>query len=84
MIIPLMYHVRTLPHNPVASTQKQKNRLEEKVKYWGNSFEVRQRLEENQNATAHVVLFLEYVPETVQAFFVRKKLRGWRRLKKQF
>lgn len=44
---------------------KQSERLEREVTYWENSDAVRERLMATHNASAHIVLFLEYIPHNL-------------------
>ena len=54
---PLLYHWRVLPSIPQG--------LEGDLDFWVEWPAVRRRLEAIRNATAHVTLFLEYVPQTL-------------------
>jgi hypothetical protein len=63
---PLMYHFRVLP----ASKQDPMNakelaELESAVQYWDNTPAIRRRFEAVHNASAHIVLLIEYVPMTL-------------------
>lgn len=74
---PLLYHWRVLPHlkqEPVNTEQMA--RLTRDVKYWENSPTVRNRLEAIQNASTHIVLFLEYVPQTLHQWLEREINEG--------
>lgn len=63
---PILYHWRTLPASkPEPITTEQAESLERDVQYWENSPAIRNRLEAKHEASAHVVLFLEYVPQTL-------------------
>lgn len=63
---PMMYHWRVLPTSKLEPMNaEQVESLERDVKYWENSSAIRKRLEAIHHASAHVVLFLEYVPETL-------------------
>jgi hypothetical protein len=55
---PLLYHWRVLP-------AVQRERLEGDVDFWIESTAVRARLDATHDATAHVVLFLEYLPQNL-------------------
>jgi hypothetical protein len=55
---PLLYHWRVLP-----SARREK--LEGDVDFWIESTAVRARLEAIHDATAHVVLFCEYIPQNL-------------------
>jgi N-acetylglutamate synthase-like GNAT family acetyltransferase len=74
---PILYHWRVLPAdkpNPMTSDELEK--LEKDVKYWDNSSAVRDRLEAIHNASAHVFLFLEYVPQTLDKWLAAKLTVG--------
>jgi hypothetical protein len=63
---PLMYHWRVLPGAaPLADELADIDRV---VEYWGGSPAVRQRLHALDQASASVVLFLEYLPQTLHAW----------------
>jgi hypothetical protein len=55
---PLLYHWRVLPSD-------QREELEGDVDFWIESAAVRARLEAIHDATAHVVLFCEYIPQNL-------------------
>jgi N-acetylglutamate synthase-like GNAT family acetyltransferase len=74
---PLMYHWRMLPSNkPEPMTTEELADLDKKVKYWDNSPAERARLEEMRNASTHIYLFLEYIPETLFKWLNAKLLVG--------
>lgn len=58
---PLLYHWRVLPGEATAMAD-----LDQLVEYWDGSPAVRQRLEAIVRASASVMLFLEYVPQTLR------------------
>ena len=65
---PIMYHWRVLPasnNEPQDTEQSKLENLERDVKYWENSPAIRDRLEAINHASAHIYLFLEYVPHTL-------------------
>lgn len=63
---PMIYHWRILPtSNPEPMNVEQVEKLESDVKYWENSLAIRKRLEGIHHSSAHVLLFLEYVPDTL-------------------
>ncbi len=62
---PLMYHWRILPSPMMQPSTEATQELEQEVTYWNNSSTVHQRLHAIQNASAEIVLFLEYFPENV-------------------
>ncbi len=74
---PLMYHWRVLPvPPPEPMNAEQLEALEQSVTYWEGSSAVRARLEAVQNASAEVVMFLEYFPETLYKWFGDQITKG--------
>lgn len=74
---PILYHWRILPcDKPKPMDEQEIKKLEEDVKYWDNSFAVRKRLEAIHDASAHVYLFLEYLPQTLDKWLGTKLLDG--------
>ena len=74
---PIMYHSRVLPgHMPQMSEAERTKNLDESVAYWNNSPAVRERLQAVQNASAFVVLFLEYIPKTLSVWLDEKFQEG--------
>jgi hypothetical protein len=70
---PLVYHWRVLPRKaPARRSAKQRARLQRGVDYWEQSDAVRARLEAIFAASASLVLFLEYVPSTVEAWLAER------------
>jgi hypothetical protein len=66
---PLVYHWRVLPRiAPPSLSAEQSGRLQRSVDYWDHSDAIRARLEAIFAASASIVLFLEYVPETLHAW----------------
>lgn len=59
---PLMHHWRVLPGSPPPLDPAA---IEGLVEHWGGSVAIRDRIESISRATASVVLFLEYIPHTV-------------------
>ena len=51
-------------------------KLERLVEYWGGSSTIRARLEAREKASANLVLFLEYIPETLQQWLDRQFIKG--------
>jgi len=64
---PLLRHWRVLPETVAVESKEPvpSDYLEETVAYWDNSAAVKNRLEALQTASASLVLFLEYVPQTL-------------------
>ena len=70
---PLMYHSRVLPGAaPLAAEQADVDRV---AAYWDSSA-VRRRLDALAQASASVVLFLEYLPQTVDAWLTIQLAAG--------
>lgn len=70
---PLTYHWRVL-EMPARSLPD--SELETDVTYWAGSAAVRARLEAIRDATASVVLFLEYLPRTLSAWLAEQVAAG--------
>lgn len=64
---PLMYHWRVLP-DPEFVLPEELADIERAVAYWGGGAGVRSRIEALRDSSAGVVLFLEYVPQTLHAW----------------
>ncbi|RXR25327.1 protein kinase family protein [Oerskovia turbata] len=61
---PLMHHWRVLPDDGRPLPEELSD-VDRAVAYWGGGPEVRRRIEALERSTASVVLFLEYVPQTL-------------------
>jgi hypothetical protein len=71
---PLMYHWRVLPGAaPLADEHAD---IEGVVAYWGGSAPVRQRLHALAQASASVVLFLEYIPQNLHDWLGKQLAAG--------
>lgn len=71
---PLMYHWRVLPGAmPLADELAD---IERVVAYWDGSSAVRRRLNALARASASVVLFLEYIPQNVNAWLADQLAAG--------
>lgn len=74
---PLIYHWRVLPRPERPQlTDRQLDWLEKAPAYWGHSDAVRVRLDAIAAASATIVLFLEYVPETLKAWLGKRLAAG--------
>ena len=60
---PLMYHWRVLPDS--IPLPEELADVEGAVAYWGGGSQVRRRIEELQQASSSVALFLEYIPQNL-------------------
>jgi len=61
---PLMYHWRVLPDTAPALAQELAD-VDRAVSHWGGGPEVRRRIEAMAESRACLVLFLEYIPQTL-------------------
>jgi hypothetical protein len=71
---PLMYHWRVLPG--AAPLADEIADIERVVAYWGGSAAVRRRLHALAQASASVVLFLEYLPQNLDAWLTSQLAAG--------
>ena len=74
---PLMYYWCVLPTNQAAPMNEEElAALNAAVKYWAGDRGVRQRLEAIHNASANLVLFLEYVPQNLYQWLAEQLKAG--------
>jgi hypothetical protein len=67
---PLLYHFRILPASDLTpGIAKELEDIDSVVKFWDDSQAVRNRLEAMRDASDHIVLFLEYFPESLYRWF---------------
>jgi hypothetical protein len=72
---PLVYHWRVLPRTaPVPLSAKQSAWLDRAPDYWDQSGAVRRRLKAISDASASIVLFLEFVPETLDEWLKERRV----------
>jgi hypothetical protein len=71
---PLMYHWRVLPG--AAQLAEEIADIEGVVAYWGGSAAVQRRLHALAQASASVVLFLEYIPQNLDAWLTSQLAAG--------
>jgi hypothetical protein len=71
---PLLHHWRVLPGAPAASGEHAD--VEGIVAFWGGSTAVRERLDAVAGAYTSVVLFLEYLPQTLEAWLTAQLALG--------
>jgi serine/threonine protein kinase len=62
---PLMYHWRILPHSSCDSNISYWDNLDNYTHYWENNSAIRHRMEQIHHTTSALVLFLEYVPQSL-------------------
>ncbi|MET9533416.1 protein kinase family protein [Streptomyces sp. NPDC006649] len=72
---PLMYHWRVLTDTAPALPEELAD-VERAVSYWGGGPEVRRRIEAVQQSSASLVLFLEYIPQTLHAWLTQQVRAG--------
>lgn len=74
---PLMYHWRVLPTtSPEPMSAEELKALEEEVQYWEGSAAVRTRLEAIHNASAEIIVFMEYFSENLYKWFGSQISKG--------
>ncbi len=77
---PLLYHWRILEgKRPNAMSPRQVEDLNIAVEFWDNSEAVRHRLEALHEASAHLHLFLEYIPEALHQWLLGELGNGGNR-----
>jgi len=63
---PMMYHWRMFPtHQSDQMNFEQQQKLNRDVLYWENSDSIRHRLQTMYSSSAHICLFLEYIPQNL-------------------
>lgn len=72
---PLMYHWRVLPDTAPALPEELAD-VDRAVSYWGGGAEVRRRIEALAESPASLVLFLEYIPQTLHAWLTEQIRAG--------
>jgi hypothetical protein len=65
---PLLHHWRVMPRTPRPLSPARQARLQQLADYWDHSAAVRARLEAIVAASASIMLFLEHVPEALDAW----------------
>lgn len=71
---PLLYHWRVLPG--AAPLAEEHADIEAVVRYWGGSQAVRDRLHALEQATASIVLFLEFIPHSLSDWLAAQLTAG--------
>lgn len=73
----LLYHWRVLPAPPAKPmTPDQLKNLDQQVLFWENSKAVRSRFESLHFPSAEIILFLEFVPQTLTSWIKSKYAQG--------
>jgi len=66
---PLTYHWRIMPASKLEPMNaEQLKELDERVEYWNGSSAIRRRLEAIHDASAHIVIFSEHIPQTLNSW----------------
>lgn len=73
---PIMYHWRILPSSPGDININYWGDIEKYCQYWENSAVIRQRIEDLNKASAHIALFLEYVPQNLHDWLSAQITKG--------
>lgn len=73
---PIMYHWRILPSHPGDININYWGDVEKYCQYWENSPNIRKRVEDLNNASAHIALFLEYVPQNLHDWLNAQIAKG--------
>jgi hypothetical protein len=68
VFFPFVHHWRVLPRRPTPGTAEHRARLQRALDHWDRSEAIAERVEALWNASASLVLFLEYVPKTLLAW----------------
>ncbi|WP_405559994.1 protein kinase family protein [Streptomyces sp. NBC_01180] len=72
---PLMYHWRVLPDTAPALPDELAD-VERAVAYWGGGPEIRARIQALEQSPASMVLFLEYIPQTLHTWLTEQVRAG--------
>ncbi|MFI0977223.1 protein kinase family protein [Streptomyces sp. NPDC021093] len=73
---PLTYHWRVLPDAEPAPLPEELADVDRVVEYWGGEPGMRRRLEALQKSPASLVLFLEYLPQTLHTWLTEQLRAG--------
>jgi thiamine kinase-like enzyme len=73
---PIMYHWRILPSHSGDININYWGNIEEYCQYWENSDVIRKRVENLNHASAHIALFLEYVPQNLHDWLNAQIAKG--------
>ncbi len=75
---PIIYHWRILPNEPGDININYWGDIEKYCHYWENSSAIRKRVEDLNNASVHISLFLEYVPQNLHEWLSTQIAKGRR------
>lgn len=73
---PLMYHFRILPTGPSDININYWGDIERYCQDWENSSAIRKRVEDLNESSAYIALFLEYVPQNLHAWLSAQISKG--------
>jgi hypothetical protein len=73
---PIMYHWRILPSHPSDIKVNYWSEIAQYCQYWENSAKIRKRVEDLNKASAHIALFLEYVPSNLHEWLGAQIAKG--------
>lgn len=74
---PLLYHWRVIEcEKALPMTVEEIESLNSTVAYWDNSIAIRHRLEALHSASAHLVLFCQYIPQTLHDWLASELKAG--------
>lgn len=72
---PFMYHWRILD-NFEEKKPFDEEEFNKYVAYWGNSSAIGERVRANHQASANIVIFIEYIPETLKSWLCKEFKKG--------
>ena len=76
---PLLYHERVLEKSNTLSPEQIseiEKEIQEDLAYWNNSSAIKNRLEEMAHASAETILFLEYIPYSLDKWWQEQTAQG--------
>jgi serine/threonine protein kinase len=73
---PILYHSRILPNSQGDININYWGDIEKYCQYWENSAAIRKRVDALNKASAHIALFLEYVPQNLHSFLSSQMAKG--------
>ncbi len=73
---PILYHWRILPNHPSDMNLEEWGDIEKYSAYWENVGTIRNRVENLNQASTHIALFLEYVPQNLYEWLPAQIAKG--------
>jgi hypothetical protein len=73
---PILYHWRVLPNCPSDMNLEEWKGIEEYSQYWENVSTIRNRVENLNQTSTHIALFLEYVPQNLYEWLPAQISKG--------